>query len=215
MNETLTPEVLLRAYQAGIFPMSDGRHDPDIYWVDPRKRGVMPLDGFHISRSLAKQMRKGEYAVTADQHFDAVLQQCAARKDTWISTRIEKLYQQLFSSGFAHSIEVSTPDGTLFGGVYGVAIRGVFFGESMFSSQTGGSKIALAYLVDRLRMGGFTLFDTQFITPHLESLGGVEISRKTYHDLLAHGLSQDADFWASGPGSPAADQVLQRNAQTS
>lgn len=211
-NPPLTPALLLRAYQAGVFPMSESRDDPDIFWVDPERRGVFPLDGFRISRSLAKHMRKGDYQVTADIAFTQVVAGCADRPETWINETITELYEALFNLGFAHSIEV-WHEKSLIGGVYGVAIGGAFFGESMFSRRRDASKTALAFLIDRLRLGGFTLFDTQFLTPHLASLGAIEISRDAYQAALADALATRATFDV-GP-IPQAQDVIQRNAQTS
>ncbi|MDZ4087350.1 MAG: leucyl/phenylalanyl-tRNA--protein transferase [Tabrizicola sp.] len=195
--EELTPDILLRAYAMGIFPMSDGRDDPQIHWIDPRRRGVLPLDGFHLSRSLAKRIRSGCYRVTHDTAFDAVVEACAARDETWISHRIQGLYAQLHRLGFAHSIEVWAGQ-DLVGGVYGVTLGSAFFGESMFSRATDASKVALAFAVHRLRAGGFRLFDTQFLTPHLASLGGTEIPRAEYHRQLAEALAQPATFEPEG-----------------
>jgi leucyl/phenylalanyl-tRNA---protein transferase len=203
--EELTPDILLRAYAMGIFPMSDGRDDPEIHWIDPRRRGILPLDGFHISRSLAKRIRSGRYRVTTDTAFDAVVEACAMRDETWISHRIQRLYAQLHGMGLAHSVEVWEGD-ELVGGVYGVTLGAAFFGESMFSRVTDASKLALAYAVHRLQAGGFRLFDTQFLTPHLASLGGKEVTRAEYHHLLAAALGQSAAF--DPPGySPSAGAV--------
>ena len=210
---TLTADLLLQAYRAGVFPMSEGRDDPEVFWVDPRMRGVFPLDGFRISRSLARRMRQCGFTITFDHAFEEVVRGCADRDETWINDTIFGLYSRLHESGFAHSIEVWDGD-RLVGGVYGVTIGAAFFGESMFSRATDASKIALAYLVDRLRLSGFQLFDTQFITPHLASLGAIEISRAHYHAMLAKALAQDASFDASAP-VPTAQDVIQRNAQTS
>lgn len=205
MDEALTPEILLRAYAMGIFPMSDGRDDPDIHWVDPRLRGVLPLDGFHLSRSLARCIRSERFRVSVDTAFERVVEACADRDETWISQRIQRLYLKLYHRGFAHSIEVWDRD-RLVGGVYGVALGAAFFGESMFSRQTDASKVALAYAVHRLRAGGFRLFDTQFLTPHLASLGAQELSRADYHRLLADALDRQAQF--APPGySPSAGAV--------
>lgn len=191
--DEITPEILLRAYAMGIFPMAEGRDDQTIHWVDPRHRGVLPLDGFHVSRSLARLMRSGRFSVTTDRAFADVVVACAAREETWISDRIQRLYGSLHDSGDAHSLEVW--DGTeLVGGVYGVVIGAAFFGESMFSRVAGGSKMALACLVHRLQVGGFRLFDTQFLTPHLASLGAVEIARSSYHRWLAEALETEASF---------------------
>lgn len=209
----LTPKLLLKAYASGIFPMSEGRTDPEVFWVDPKKRGILPLDGFHISRSLARRMRKAEYQVTFDKDFQGVVAGCADRDETWISARIATLYQKLFVMNYAHSVEVWMEE-KLVGGVYGVAIGAAFFGESMFSRRTDASKLALAYLTDRLRLAGFQLFDTQFITSHLASLGAVEIPRRQYHLMLAEALEARASFHKPG-GVPSAQDVLQRNSQTS
>ena len=204
-DEELTPDILLRAYAMGIFPMSDGRDDPEIHWIDPRRRGVMPLDGFHISRSLARCLRSGQFRISTDTAFDAVVAACADRDETWISQRIQRLYLQLHRLGFAHSVEVWEGD-ALVGGVYGVTLGAAFFGESMFSRRTDASKVALAYAVHRLRAGGFRLFDTQFLTPHLASLGAQEIPRAKYQRLLADALAQTAEF--DPPGySPSAGSV--------
>ncbi|MFQ1701583.1 leucyl/phenylalanyl-tRNA--protein transferase [Loktanella agnita] len=209
----LTPDLLLQAYKVGVFPMSESRDDPDVFWVDPRMRGIFPLTGFRISRSLARTMRRGQFTVTVDTAFDAVVQGCADRDETWINDTIFALYRALFQRGQAHSVEVW--DGQrLVGGVYGVTVGAAFFGESMFSRATDASKLALAFLIDRLRLGGFTLFDTQFLTPHLASLGAVEIPRASYRKRLAGAIAQQADFTVAGPVPPPQD-VIQRNAQTS
>lgn len=213
MTLPLTPELLLRAYMAGIFPMAEGRDDEEVFWVDPRKRGILPLDGFHISHSLARHMRAEPFRITVDTDFSGVLRGCADRDETWINDTIHRLYLALHMTGFAHSIEVWQGE-ELVGGVYGVAIGAAFFGESMFSRRTNASKIALAYLVDRLRIGGFSLLDTQFITPHLASLGGIEINRADYQKRLERALKSKADFMAQGE-TPSAQDVLQRNTQTS
>jgi len=215
----LTPELLLRAYAAGIFPMAEGRDDPAIHWVDPRRRGVIPLDGFHISHSLARRIRRGGFSVTVNRDFAGVVRACAARPETWINAPIFALYLDLHRMGFAHSLEVLQGD-ALIGGVYGVALGAAFFGESMFSRRTDASKIALAWLVHRLRAGGFCLFDTQFLTPHLASLGGIEISRASYRTQLARALQADASFASPGyPPEPSAGAVIsgmmQRSTQTS
>ncbi|MBL9051630.1 MAG: leucyl/phenylalanyl-tRNA--protein transferase [Tabrizicola sp.] len=189
----------------GIFPMSDGRDDPEIHWVDPRRRGIMPLDGFHLSRSLARRLRREDLRVTVDQAFPAVVDACADRPETWISQRIAALYERLFQLGHAHSIEV-WDQGRLVGGVYGVTLGGAFFGESMFSRVRDASKIALAHTVHRLNAGGFCLFDTQFLTPHLASLGGQEITRDEYHRRLAAALDVRAEFQPKGY-SPSSSEV--------
>lgn len=189
----ITPDLLLHAYAMGVFPMAEGRDDPTVHWVDPRLRGVIPLDGFHMSRSLAKVIRQGRFSVTTDRDFAGVVQGCADRPETWINDEIFNLYNSLQAMGRAHSLEV-WQEGQLVGGVYGVTLGAAFFGESMFSRATDASKVALAYLVHRLRAGGFTLFDTQFLTPHLASLGAVEISRAAYHKRLKAALQAQAQF---------------------
>ncbi|MDE3080145.1 MAG: leucyl/phenylalanyl-tRNA--protein transferase, partial [Paracoccaceae bacterium] len=169
----ITPGLLLQAYAAGVFPMAESREADEIHWVDPRRRGIFPIDGFHISRSLRRRILSGAFTVTTDRAFDAVIDGCAGREETWINAEIRSLYLALFEMGHAHSVEVWRGE-DLVGGVYGVTLGAAFFGESMFSRATDASKVALAYLICRLRQGGFTLFDTQFLTPHLASLGAVE-----------------------------------------
>jgi leucyl/phenylalanyl-tRNA---protein transferase len=208
----LTPDILLRGYSIGIFPMADHRDGDEIFWVDPKRRGIMPLNGFHISRSLARQLRRDPYQITIDVDFTGVVDGCADRAETWINAEIHRHYMQLHQDGHAHSLEVW--DGNeLVGGVYGVVLGAAFFGESMFSRRTGASKIALAYLVDRLNQAGFTLFDTQFLTEHLATLGGIEISRADYRRRLEQAIDITADFHA--PALPSAQEVIQRNTQTS
>lgn len=209
----LTPELLIQAYSLGVFPMSESQTDPDVFWVEPKRRGIIPLHGFHISRSLARRLRRRRFDVSTDTDFEGVVAGCADRAETWISNTIARLYTDLHRRGQAHSIEVREGM-ALVGGVYGVALGGAFFGESMFSRRTDASKVALAYLVDRLRVGGFVLFDTQFLTAHLSSLGAVEISRAEYRAALAEALEVDADFHRQGP-IPAPQDVIQRNGQTS
>lgn len=210
----LTPDLLLHGYSIGVFPMAEHRHDPEIFWVDPKRRGVFPLDGFHISRSLARRMKRGGYTIAIDQDFAAVVDACADRAETWINAEIRELYLQLHDLGHAHSLEVrDADDDALIGGVYGVVLGSAFFGESMFSRRTDASKIALAFLVDRLNQAGFTLFDTQFITSHLASLGAQEISRGAYKSLLQDAIGVEADFTA--PEIPDAHSVIQRMTQIS
>jgi leucyl/phenylalanyl-tRNA---protein transferase len=209
---SLTPELLLRGYTIGIFPMAEHRDDAEIFWVDPRRRGIIPLDGFHISRSLRRRIRQERFRITIDTAFADVLDGCADRVETWINAEIRQHYIALHESGHAHSLEVWDGD-DLVGGIYGVTVGAAFFGESMFSRRTDASKIALAYLVDRLRQGGFQLFDTQFLTPHLASLGAIEIPRNAYHRRLDIAIAQQADF--TGPATPTPQELLQRNTQTS
>ncbi|WP_108861790.1 leucyl/phenylalanyl-tRNA--protein transferase [Ruegeria sp. Alg231-54] len=209
---SLTPELLLHGYSIGIFPMAEHRDDPELFWVDPKFRGVFPLDGFHISRSLARRIRKPGYSISINSDFAGVVDGCADRPDTWINAELRHLYQQLHLAGRAHSLEV-WDEGALVGGVYGVTLGAAFFGESMFSRRKDASKIALAYLVDRLRQTGFRLFDTQFLTAHLASLGAIEIPRTQYRHALEEAINASADFVAAVPQSP--DAVIQRITQTS
>lgn len=209
----LTSEILLRAYALGIFPMSESRDDPEIFWVDPRTRGVLPLTGFRISRSLARQIRKSPFQITYDTAFEDVINGCADRDETWINPKITALYKGLFQLGHAHSIEV-WDENTLVGGVYGVSLGGAFFGESMFSRASDASKIALAYLTHRLWHDGYTLFDTQFITDHLQSLGAEEIPRAEYHTRLAQAIARPARFRAEAP-VPSPQEIVQPRTQTS
>lgn len=208
----ITPAMLMRAYSMGVFPMSEHRDDPEIFWVDPKRRGVFPLDQFHISRSLAKRIRSGVFSVTINQAFDAVVDGCADREDTWINSEIRKLYIALHDRSQAHSIEVWQDD-KLVGGVYGVTLGAAFFGESMFSRATDSSKVALAFLIAHLNRSGYLLFDTQFITPHLASLGAIEITRASYHKQLSEAITRSADFTAHS--LPSADDVVQRRTQIS
>lgn len=212
-DRRLTPELLLGAYASGIFPMAETRDDPEVYWVDPQHRGILPLNGFHMSRSLARQMRRGGLTATLDVAFNQIIDGCAARDETWINDTIRDLMDQLFDAGYAHAFGIWRDD-TLIGGMYGLTIGGAFFGESMFSAATNGSKMTLAFAVDHLRRCGFSLFDTQFLTPHLATLGAVEIPRAEYHDRLANALAQRVDINAiSLETDPQA--VVQRITQTS
>ncbi len=193
----ITPELLLRAYANGIFPMAESAGTGELFWVDPERRGVLPLDAFHLPRRLRRTLRSGLFEVRCDEAFAAVLRGCAApaqdRPRTWINEEIIRLYTALFEAGFAHSVE-TWRDGELVGGLYGVALGGAFFGESMFSRVTDASKVALAHLVARLKLGGFTLLDTQFVTEHLQQFGTREIARVQYHRRLAAALAQPAYF---------------------
>ena len=193
MSEGLDPRMLLRGYAAGIFPMADSRNAGDIFWVEPRSRAIIPLEGFHLSRSLARRVRSGTFSVTRDRAFPEVLLACADRDETWINKVIERATLGLHAVGHAHSIECwhAKDDGAreLVGGLYGVKLGRAFFGESMFSRMTDASKVALAWLVARLKAGHFTLLDCQFITPHLESLGATTVSRDHYVGLLSTALS--------------------------
>jgi leucyl/phenylalanyl-tRNA--protein transferase len=194
----LTPDMLLRAYAIGVFPMAEDRDDPELFWVDPRLRGIIPLDGFHVPRRLRRTVRSQRFEVTFDRDFHAVIEACAdatkSRPQTWINERIITLYTSLYHMGHAHSVECWR-DGALAGGLYGITLGGAFFGESMFSLATDASKVALVHLVARLRVGGFTLLDSQFITNHLSQFGAREIPRATYRNQLADALKVNADFY--------------------
>ena len=208
----LTPDLLVRAYAAGIFPMADDADDPDVFWVDPRHRGVLPMDRFHVSRSLRRSILSGRWSWTANAAFAQVLDGCAARDTTWMNAPIRDAMLALFEAGVAHSQEVWR-DGVLAGGVYGVALGGAFFGESMFSARRDGSKVALAVLTRRLLDAGFVLFDTQFVTPHLLTLGAEEITRDAYRAHLAQALRIGAHLDDSA--APTPQEVVQRRTQTS
>lgn len=209
----LSPALLLKAYAMGVFPMSEHRDDSEIFWVDPHHRGVLPLDGFHISRSLARVMRRGGYRATLNHDFEGVLRGCADRPDTWINAPIHHAYMALHHMGHAHALEIWHGD-QLTGGVYGVTLGGAFFGESMFSRRTDTSKLALAHLTDHLVRCDFSLFDTQFLTPHLAQLGALEITRRTYHALLQDALERDVKITDIRLESDPC-QILQRNTQIS
>lgn len=202
----------MQGYATGIFPMAEHRDDPEIFWVDPQRRGVMPLDGFHASRSLRRAMRRTSFEVSVNQDFAGVVDGCADRADTWINAEIRGLYINLHDSAQAHSLEI-WEGSLLVGGVYGVTLGAAFFGESMFSRRSNASKIALACLVDRLCEAGFQLFDTQFLTEHLASLGGIEISRALYHRALKVALTGHGDFLRPPVRSP--QEVVQRMTQIS
>ena len=198
--EPIAVRTLIAAYASGIFPMADSRDDSDIYWVEPKRRAILPLDAFQLSRSLAKTLRRGHFRVTSDACFSAVVAACAeaapGRETTWINAVIERSYAGLFAAGFAHSIECWAKD-ELVGGLYGVAIGRAFFGESMFSRRTDASKVALAHLVARLRAGGYRLLDCQFMTTHLASLGAIEMSQAAYLRRLQPAV---AGAFAGGAG---------------
>lgn len=193
----LTPELLLRAYAAGLFPMAESAEDAELFWVDPDPRGVLPFEGFHLPRRLKRTLRSGLYEVRIDTAFEAVMRGCAEptaiRPKTWINDEILRLYGALFDRGLAHSVETWAGD-ELVGGLYGVSIGGAFFGESMFSRARDASKVALVHLVARLVVGGFRLLDTQFVTEHLERFGAIAISRSAYHRRLEAALMVNAEF---------------------
>ena len=194
----ITPDILLRAYSIGLFPMAESASDPSLFWVDPEERGIFPLDGLVISRSLAKVVRSDRFEIRVDGDFDAVIDGCAegapGREGTWINGRIRDLYGSLFHSGHVHTIEVWSND-ALVGGLYGVAIGAAFFGESMFHRVTDASKVALVHLAARLVHGGFRLLDTQFVTEHLATLGAIAIPKQAYHASLADAVARHADFF--------------------
>ncbi len=210
----ITPQLLLRAYSIGMFPMSESADDPNMFWVDPDERGVFPLDGLIVSKSLAKVVRSDRFVVKVDNDFEAVVEGCASsargRGDTWINASIRKLYGELFHMGFVHTVETWTPEGELVGGLYGVAIGAAFFGESMFHRATDASKVALVHLVGRLRAGGFVLLDTQFVTPHLASLGAQEVPRDAYLAALDAAISREADFYSWPKEPPVPGEVALR-----
>jgi leucyl/phenylalanyl-tRNA--protein transferase len=193
----MTPEILLRAYAEGLFPMAERRGDPTLYWVSPDKRGILPLDNLHVPRRLARTLRSGRFTLTADAAFRDVMEACAApgpgRPETWINGEILRLYTALHAGGHAHSIEC-WQDGELVGGLYGVRLGAAFFGESMFSRQRDASKVALVHLVEGLKRGGFVLLDTQFLTAHLARFGAIEIPREQYLMKLNTALNREA-FW--------------------
>jgi leucyl/phenylalanyl-tRNA--protein transferase len=197
----LTADLLLNAYAVGIFPMAEHRDDPELFWVDPDQRGVLPLDAFHTSRSLRRVVRRGVFDVRVDSDFGAVVRACAEptpnRPESWINTEIERLYGELHQRGHGHSVECWRED-KLVGGLYGVSLGGAFFGESMFSREENASKVALVHLIARLNVGGFRLLDTQFVTEHLQRFGATEIPRQEYRRLLGEALKLPAQF-PTGP----------------
>lgn len=207
----ITPDILLRAYAAGVFPMANSADDPDIYWVDPEMRGIFPLAGIHVSRSLAKAVRQDGFQVCVDRNFDAVISACAeaapGRPNTWINQRIRDLYGALFARRHVHTVECYR-DGELVGGLYGVSIGAAFFGESMFHRATDASKIAFIHLAARLRLGGYQLLDAQFVTDHLLTLGAVEIPRALYRQKLAAAVQAQADFTLGGQMSLTGAEAL-------
>jgi leucyl/phenylalanyl-tRNA--protein transferase len=209
----ITPALLLQAYASGVFPMAEAAESDELFWVDPQRRGVLPLDGLHVSRRLARSFLCGDFEVHVDRDFAGVLGACADRPETWINAPIRRLYGELHRMGYAHSVEVWR-DGALAGGLYGVALGAAFFGESMFSRARDSSKLALIALVARLNYGGFRLLDTQFVTPHLARLGAIEIGRAAYHQRLQAAVSRPADFLALPPCA-SLQSLLQLSTQTS
>jgi leucyl/phenylalanyl-tRNA--protein transferase len=194
----ITPDILLRAYSIGLFPMAESAEDPNLFWVDPELRGIFPLDKIIVTKSLAKTIRSDRFEVRIDHDFEAVIDACAepkaGREKTWINTRIRRLYRQLFDMGRVHTVECWAED-ALVGGLYGVHIGAAFFGESMFHRRTDASKVALVHLAARLARGNFRLLDSQFVTPHLATLGAVEVPKEAYRRLLGDAISHPASFW--------------------
>ena len=201
----ITPEVLLKAYACGIFPMAESADDPALYWIEPEMRGIIPLDRFHLPGRLARTVRSDRFTVMVNRDFDGVLDGCAepqpGRQRTWINTRIRMLYRKLYERRHCHSVEVYDGD-ALVGGLYGVSLGRAFFGESMFHRARDASKVALVHLIARLRAGGFKLLDTQFVTDHLKGFGAVEVPRRQYHKLLEGALGSDGDFGALPTSRP-------------
>ena len=213
----VTPELLLRAYALGVFPMAESRTDPELYWIDPKQRGILPLDGFHVPHSLRKTLRRRSFEIRVNTAFRAVMEACAepgpGRPDSWINEEILALYTALHEGKHAHSVEV-WQEGRLVGGLYGVTIGAAFFGESMFSRERDASKVALVHLVARLKCGGFELLDTQFVTRHLARFGVIEIPRQRYQELLQRAIARPAEFYCEVPDS-AVDALMQSSTQIS
>ena len=219
-NKRLNTELVLNAYRAGLFPMAENSNTSEVFWVDPEVRGIIPLDKFHISRSLKKLLRKKPYSIKFNYNFEQVIQACAEqseqRNETWINQTIIAAYSELFKQECAHTVECWV-DGTLAGGLYGLTIGGAFFGESMFSKRPNASKIALVYLVDRLFERGFVLLDTQFLTQHLKNFGAIEVKREKYIKLLSSAVSLDRSFHGRETFDEESElsRILQSNTQTS
>ena len=206
----ITPEVLLKAYACGIFPMAEDADDPTLYWIEPEQRGIIPLEGFHIPARLVRTVRTTLFEVRVDRDFDAVIDGCAEptreRRRTWINERIRLLYRKLFERGVCHTVEVYDGE-ELVGGLYGVSLGGVFFGESMFHRARDASKIALVHLVARLKAGGYQLLDTQFVTEHLRTFGAYEVSRRQYHRMLDAALKGEGRFDALTLDEPVSGEA--------
>ena len=213
----LTPEILLRAYAVGLFPMAERHDDPTLYWIDPEKRGILPIETFHVPRKLRRTVRQHVFDVRCDTAYEQVIRLCAlpapGRRETWINEEIIRLYVDLFHMGRAHSVECWQGE-ELVGGLYGVALGGAFFGESMFSRATDASKVALVQLVARLKKGGFRLLDTQFVTRHLSQFGAMEIHRSGYRHLLASALDISAEFYREF-GDDELEEFMQSTTVTS
>jgi leucyl/phenylalanyl-tRNA--protein transferase len=214
----ITPQVLLKAYAVGIFPMAESAEDPGLYWIEPEARGIIPLDRFHVPRRLARTVADDRFEMRIDTDFEAVISGCAGashgRQKTWINARIRRLYGDLFSLGHCHTIE-AWHEGNLVGGLYGVRLGAAFFGESMFSRERDASKVALVHLVARLKAGRFRLLDTQFTTPHLKQFGAIDVDRRTYQRLLEQAIvGEGGDFYFLAGGA-TGEEVLQSVSQTS
>lgn len=213
----ITPQVLLKAYAVGIFPMAESADDPGLYWIEPESRGILPLNDFHIPRRLKRSIVGGAFDIRIDSDFAGVIEGCASpapgRAKTWINRRIRRLYSELFAMGDCHSVE-AWRDNRLVGGLYGVRLGGAFFGESMFSRERDASKVALVHLVARLKVGGFKLLDTQFTTRHLSQFGATEVDRRDYQSLLEDAIKGEADFYRWDGGATGED-ILQSASQTS
>lgn len=218
MVDTITPDLLLQAYEVGFFPMAENAEDASVFWVNPPMRGVIPLDAFHVPRRLARTVRQDIFEVRVDSDFEGVIDGCSAsapgRSSTWINADIRRLYGALFERGVCHTVE-TWKDGDLVGGLYGVAIGGAFFGESMFSRARDASKVALVHLVGRLKAGGFTLLDTQFITEHLRQFGATEIAADVYREALREAVTVEADFYCWPAAGVSGAESLQPVSQTS
>ena len=203
----ITPQVLLKAYSCGIFPMAESADDPALYWIEPQARGILPLDGVHVGRRLARTVRQDVFEVRVNSDFDAVIAGCGAAKpgrtSTWINDKIRRLYRELFDDGHCHTVE-TWRGGHMTGGLYGVSLGGAFFGESMFSTETDASKVALVHLTARLIHGGFTLLDCQFLTDHLMQFGTIEIDQREFHKRLAPAIALRGDFLRLEPGTSGA-----------
>jgi leucyl/phenylalanyl-tRNA--protein transferase len=208
----ITPEVLLKAYACGIFPMAESAEDPALYWIEPERRGILPIDRMHVPSRLARTVRSDRFTVVCDRDFDAVIDGCAepkaGRTRTWINTRIRTLYGMLFARGHCHTVEVYD-EAELVGGLYGVSLGAAFFGESMFHRVRDASKVALVHLVARLRCGGYRLLDTQFVTDHLKTFGAVEVSRRQYHKVLDAAVAAEVDLsaWSDDTAMSGADAL--------
>lgn len=213
----ITPQVLLKAYAVGIFPMAESADDPGLFWIEPEARGILPLDTFHLPRRLARTVRAERFEIRIDHDFDAVIDACAGagieRPKTWINGRIRKLYGELFDIGHCHTVE-AWRDGKLVGGLYGVSLGAAFFGESMFSRERDASKVALVHLVARLRAGKYRLLDAQFTTAHLTQFGAIDVDRSVYQEMLEEAVAAEADFYRL-PGGGTSEVILQSLSQTS